>query len=162
MCVPMKVNPMNYLLIISCSQRKVETAELMPAIDLYDGPVYRMLRKMYREGRLLSIDTLIISAKYGLIGCRERIYTYDQRITPERADELRPSTLWKLQTFMENRIGGFDQCFLNLGKNYMRTLEGFHWGLVSTLEASGAIGQRVSQTKAWLERICKENTDGHF
>ena len=29
---------MRYLLLISCSQRKVETPEPLPAINRYDGP----------------------------------------------------------------------------------------------------------------------------
>ena len=59
----------NYLLIISCSQRKVETSEPLPALERYDGPTYRTLRKAMHEGRIpKNLDVLIISAKYGLIG----------------------------------------------------------------------------------------------
>ena len=42
----------NYLLIISCSQRKVETSEPLPALERYDGPTYRTLRKAMHEGRI--------------------------------------------------------------------------------------------------------------
>ena len=37
------------LLLISCSQTKRQDAELMPAIERYDGPVYRCLRKLIRD-----------------------------------------------------------------------------------------------------------------
>ena len=51
----------NYLLIISCSERKVETPETLAAIERYDGPVYRTLRKARREGRIpKKLDVLII------------------------------------------------------------------------------------------------------
>ena len=35
----------NYLLIISCSQRKRQDPESSAAIEVYDGQTYRMLRK---------------------------------------------------------------------------------------------------------------------
>ena len=59
----------NYLLIISCSQRKADTTKPIYAMYRYDGPTYRTLRKLRREGRFLdTVDVLIISAEYGLIG----------------------------------------------------------------------------------------------
>ena len=144
----------DYLLIISCSQRKVQKPYSQPAIDLYDGPTYRTLRKMGREGRdpeNLSIH--IISAKYGLIHAFTHIDTYDQKMTSERASELQSDVQGRLKPY----VHGFDEVFINLGKVYMQTLEGFHWGLLTKLEASGGIGQRTSQMKAWLERIYNEN-----
>ena len=143
---------MRYLLLISCSQRKSENPESCAAIDVYDGPVYRTLRKLRRERRVPpKVDVFIISAKYGLIPCKKPIAAYDQKMTPERAVELAPEVQRQLKS--HQLIRGYDQVFINLGKVYRQTLEGYHWGLVSTLEASGGIGQRVSQTKAFLERI---------
>ena len=149
---------MRYLLIISCSQRKVETTQRIPAIDLYDGPVYRMLRKFYRENpSKTNLGVLIISARHALIPAQFCIEPYEQKMTPERAAELRGDIQDKLAWFIRSTQRatntGFDQAFINLGKVYRQTLEGFHWGLVSTLEATGGIGQRTSQTKAFLERI---------
>ena len=52
----------------------------------------------------------------------------------------------------------FDSSLYQLGQNpYMQTLDRFlTGGLVSTLEASGGIGQKTSQMKAWLNRIYQE------
>ena len=75
---------MNYLLIISCSQRKRQDIDgSCLAIDVYDGPVYRTLRKMLRErGKdLKNLDILIISAKYGLLRHFDTIDPYDQQMT---------------------------------------------------------------------------------
>ena len=151
---------MNYLLIISCSQRKIETPGLLPAIDRYDGPTYRTLRKFCPDGLPpLNLDVVIISAKYGLLRSKQLIESYDQRMTEKRADELRPKVQVELKALIQGRrecpfsLGAYDQVFINLGKTYMRTLEGFHWGLLSTLEASGGIGQKTSQMKTWLERL---------
>ena len=150
----------NYLLIISCSQRKRQDPESSAAIEVYDGQTYRVLRKMGREGTApKNVDVLIISAKYSLIGAQFPIDVYDQKMTAARAKQLRSDIQEKLQRWIATKrwkMGGYDQVFINLGKDYMRTLEGFHWGLLSTLEVSGGIGQKTSQMKAWLERIYQE------
>lgn len=143
---------MRYLLLISCSQRKIETNQRLPAIDLYDGNTYRTLRKMGREGRdPENLTILIISAKYGLIHSKYHIETYDQPMTAERAAELRPKIQGTLKPYLQAH--DFAQVFINLGKVYRQTLDGFHWGLTPTLEATGGIGQKTAQMKAWLERI---------
>ena len=144
----------NYLLIISCSQRKIQSPETLAAIDRYDGPTYRTLRKLRDAGYMpQNLDILIISAKYGLLPCQQPADNYDQKMTPERADALRPALQCKLTSFIDTKRGEYAQVFINLGKTYRRTLEGFHWGLLPTLEASGGIGLKTSQMKAWLERL---------
>lgn len=143
---------MNSLLIISCSERKIESLGTLPAIDRYDGPTYRTLRKLRREGYTFeNLDILIISAKDGLFTSEQPIVNYDQRMTAERADTLRPWIQRGIKAFMDAKQ--YDQVFINLGKTYMRTLEGFHWGTISTMEASGGIGLKTQQMKTWLERL---------
>ena len=135
----------NYLLLISCSARKISTPETLPALDRYDGPTYRTLRKARYEGYIPEhLDVLIISAKHGLIPCQHPVDDYDQVMTPERAEELRPEIQQKLEGLIATKKGGYNQVFINLGKTYMQTLEGFHWELLSTLEASGGIGLKTS------------------
>ena len=151
---------MNYLLIISCSQRKIKTPGVLPAMDRYDGPTYRTLRKFCPDGIMPeNLDVVIISAKHGLLQCKQLITHYDQQMTTERADELRPEVQAELKRLIEDTrecsfsSGAYDQVFINLGKTYMRTLDGFHWGTISTMEASGGIGLKTQQMKAWLERL---------
>ena len=150
----------NYLLIISCSQRKIQSPEPLAAIDRYDGPTYRTLRKFCTGGLPPpELDVVIISAKYGFLRSKQLIENYDQRMTAKRADELRPKVQASLRALIQGKrecpfsLGAYDQVFINLGKTYRRILEGFHWGLLPTLEASGGIGLKTSQMKAWLERL---------
>lgn len=146
---------MRYLLLVSCSQRKIESPGAVYAMYRYDGPTYRTLRKRYRDGRFPdNLDVLIISAKYGLLQWREPILNYEQKMTAARADELRPFIQERLKEIVA--VQQYDQVFINLGKLYIRTLEGFHWGLTSTMEASGGIGLKTQQMKAWLEQIYGE------
>jgi len=129
-------------------------------MDRYDGPTYRTLRKFYPDGHPpLNLDVVIISAKYGLLRCQQLIENYDHPMTVKRAGELRSKVQARLNALIQDSrecpfsLGAYDQVFINLGKTYMQILEGFHWGPLSTLEASGGIGQKTSQMKAWLERI---------
>ena len=143
---------MRYLLLVSCSQRKIESPRAIYAMYRYDGPTYRCLRKRYREGRFPdNLDVLIILARYGLLTWRAPILNYEQQMTATRADELRPFVQERLREIVD--VQQYDQVFINLGKTYMRTLEGFHWGLTSTMEASGGIGLKNQQMQAWLSRI---------
>ena len=148
---------LNYLLIIGCSQRKVQSPGMIPAMDRYDGPTYRSLRKLGREGRdPENLSILIISAQYGLITSHVEIEAYDQKMTPHRADELRPSIQGSLKPYL--KAHNFDEVFINLGKAYRRTLDGFDWGTTPTIEVStGGIGLKTSQMKAWLERLGGNN-----
>ena len=151
------------LLIISCSQRKIQsespeiTKGLMPAIDRYDGPTYRCLRK-FRDANSEkkfpnNLRILILSAKFGLIHPETEIPDYDLKMTAERAEEIRHEVkldLYHCLHFYKIAYRGMDQVFINLGKTYRRTLEGFHWGTISTLEATGCIGLKTQQMKAFL------------
>ena len=148
---------MNYLLIISCSQRKIRTEGPVPAIQRYDGPLYRMLRK--HPFKDAPIDIAILSAHYGLLLCNEPISDYDQKMTLDRASD--PDFQYQVQNRLNlfRKLRKYDQVFINLGKTYMHALENYNWGLISTLEANGGIGQRTSQVKAWIDRIYAERKE---
>ena len=55
------------MLILACSRRKRLDEGLLPAIDRYDGPAFRVLRRFLRERPAGAPDVLILSAKHGLI-----------------------------------------------------------------------------------------------
>ena len=148
---------MNSLLIIGCSQRKIQSSGEIPAMDRYDGPTYRCLRK-FRDtfGFPDNLRILILSAKYNLIFPETHIADYDMEMTRQHAKDIAVDVqcdLIRCLIFYDMAYGGTDQVFINLGKNYMRTLEGFNWGTISTMEASGGIGLKTQQMKAWLERL---------
>ena len=156
----------NYLLLISCSQRKIQSPEVFAAIDRYDGPAYRCLRKFRSEQDEKlpnNLRILILSAKYGLIFPETEIHDYDLKMTAKRAEVMRSGVHQDLSQclyFYQIAYGGMDQVFINLGKAYMLTLGGFGWGRLHTIEATGGIGQKNSQMKAWLEQIYDETHTG--
>jgi hypothetical protein len=73
------------LLILACSQRKRPDAELLPALERYDGPAFRVLRRFLRSRAPDPPDVLILSAEHGLIPRDLPIAAYDRKMTPARA-----------------------------------------------------------------------------
>ena len=141
------------LLIIACSRAKRPELGTMPAIDRYDGPTFRLLRRAARAGLLGDVTVLILSAKYGLIPDGWMIPDYDQCMTPARAAELAGTVslaLWRW-------FGLHSDChdvFVNVGQAYAPALAGLDdWcmarGIIVT-NAGGGIGERLAQTRAWL------------
>jgi len=147
-----------YLLIISCSKRKASLPKVrVPAIDLYDGPFYRIIRKAFREhGRPDNLDIMILSAKYGLITHNEIIANYDQKMTISRAKVLSSPVRVRLaDTLKENR---YEKVLINLGKLYMLALDGSRDLLdeYNVCCASGRIGERIKQLKEWLSNVYQD------
>ena len=144
----------NRLLILSCSAAKKHNCEPMPAIDRYDGPAFRVVRKALADGAI-GPDThiRIVSAKHGLIGEMEWIRDYDQRMTPARAAELASSVSLDLYVWFQKHPV-CDGVFVNVGRDYAPALAGLgdYCGRHSIpyAEAAGGMGQRLVQMKAWL------------
>jgi hypothetical protein len=139
-----------YLLLISCSRRKLRAGSLLPALDRYDGGVYRVVRKTKRDGTLRPhLDIKIVSAKFGLIDGRDRIPYYDQRMDKTRAAKVNPQVRRALGlAFAHAR---YSEIYIDLGKDYLPAVR----GLVIPPEvqqeyAKGRIGQRLSALKKWL------------
>lgn len=137
------------LLIIACSQRKASGLSAGAAWDVYDGVLYRMLKK--RLGPPSSwpawLDVLIVSARYGVIRPGRRIRTYDQTMPAGG----RPG---RWAGMLRRLVAGDHYRFVhvNLGRAY-QTAIGDMAGLFPKAEvtaAAGGIGQRAAQTAAWV------------
>jgi hypothetical protein len=153
---------MGRLLILSCSQRKAASRGRVPALDRYDGPAFRILRKFLREAAADDPIVLILSAKYGLIDSAKRIPDYDCRMSMSRAKELRPAVLEGLSRVLRSRHWG--AIGLCLGKVYRAALEGMEPLLPEDAHVEilgGGQGQRLANLRRWLrcERPCRERAD---
>ena len=147
-----------YLLIISCSKRKTPMYRKRPAIEVYDGPIYRALRKRFNALNAPPVEICIISAKYGLIGARNKIERYDYQMTPQRAIELQRTVVAGVEKILRKRK--YSEIFVNLGATYRIAIDGIERAIPEDTQlifASGGIGKRTSQTVQWLERasLCK-------
>ena len=139
------------LLIISCSDRKINTVGRMPAFERYDGQSYRIIRKAIRDDCFPNnLDILIISAKFGLLAWDAEIEDYDQLMSKAQAQKLRPRIQGDLESFLDGK--NYDRLFVNMGATYLETLEGFDWKkhFNEKIEAKGRIGEKSSQMKSWV------------
>ena len=150
------------LLILSCSQRKHPAPGLLPALQRYDGPAYRVMNKFMRvhpsEARLL--DVYILSAEFGLISAGKPIPNYDRRMTHQRVKELQPPTQPKLKRILSGRQ--YDELFISMGKSYRQVLAGYE-SLISpnlkVIVSRGAIGCKLAELRNWLHEGISESSD---
>lgn len=137
------------LLLIACSNRKVRTKGLLPAIERYDGVTYRVIRKAMREGYFpANVDIKILSAKFGLIDAKTRIPDYDQRMDQGRAKQLQSQVQHELKKQCARKYAGI---YIDLGKDYLIALDDFAFPQNTIIKlASGKIGIRLGKLKRWL------------
>ena len=145
-----------YLLILSCSKTK-KNIDRAPAIELYDGMYYRVLRKNFNLKDNNNLDILILSGKYGLINSNDIIDYYDEVMTPKRAKELQNQVITKLKQELKNN--NYDEIFITMGKTYELALGDEGKEILKKQGAiigNGMIGERLSQLKNWLISITKQ------
>ena len=141
------------LLVMSCSQRKRQTPGLLPAVERYDGPAFKVLRRFLRERPEVAehLEVFILSAAYGLIPAKHPVRNYDQVMTPQRAVELHKDVLATFTAVVGD--GTWTDICLALSRRYMAALEGWDSLIpvgVSTTMADGSQGIRLSRLKRWL------------
>ena len=146
------MNSKRRLLILSCSQRKHASHELLPAIDRYNGPLFFVLRRFLREcprqARLL--DVYILSAAYGLIPMNFLTTLYERKMDVSRIIELQPQIT---TVFSGIRLDNYISICFVLGKTYLKALEGLRDQVLAdtgSIVAYGPMGKRQTQLKKWL------------
>jgi hypothetical protein len=144
---------MNRLLIIACSHRKKPAKEQLPAIERYDGPAFRVLRKFLREGRGPTLRIVILSARYGLIDSDQPIRDYDTRMTQAAAESLRPDVLRRLRLVL--RADPIRSVGICMGRDYSHAVDGLQAHLSEGIRLEiigGGLGQRLTRLRDWLYR----------
>jgi hypothetical protein len=139
------------LLLLSCSQRKKFSEGLLPAIDRYDGPAYRVLRRYLNQNLTPSVDVIILSAKYGLISADDYLPYYDHRLTKGQVHELRHQVITKLETILNSKP--YTNLLICLGKDYLELIHNYEAIIpdgLSVQVATGGIGKKLSILYDWL------------
>lgn len=139
---------MTSLLIQSCSATKEPADAPVPAIDLYDGYFFKIIKKALRADQFQpGLDIIIISAKHGVVEPEEKIGYYDQRMDTERAEELKKRVVNSITGKVSEN--GYDKVWVNLGKDYLPAIDGIQNKVdvpVEIIEGSG-IGMKGKQLK---------------
>lgn len=106
----------NGLVVIGCSRRKRPSLKPVPALDLYQGACFPQLRaRLIPE---LRDRVRILSAKHGLVTANQRLYPYDQRLTPQRACDLRRR---EADTIAE-ALDGMDEVLVVAERRYLHVV----------------------------------------
>jgi cytoplasmic iron level regulating protein YaaA (DUF328/UPF0246 family) len=139
---------MTSLLIQSCSATKESVDTPVPALDLYDGYFFRIIKKALRTDQFQSgLDITIISAKHGIVEPDDEIGYYDRRMDTDRANELNNEVVNAIaKNVTENK---YDKVWINLGKDYLPAIDGLEAAVdvpVDYIEGTG-IGMKGKQLK---------------
>lgn len=141
-----------HLLILGCSKKKCKVPGRVPALEIYDGGNFQVLRKYFREkGWPPGLMVKIISAKHGMIDATTLIETYDRRLDKEAAKKLNPKVL-DILTELELPP---ESVFINLGKNYLPATDGIDtlFSSDNIVYAMGGIGKKMKAMKKWLHDL---------
>jgi len=145
---------MDRLLIIACSQRKTPLKRPVPAIDRYDGPAFRVLRRYLRADNAIVPTVLILSAKYGLIAADRKIRDYDRRLSRAVARELQPHVLEAARDVLGAKI--WHAVGICAGRDYQLALEGLAGLIPEGVRVDvirGGQGSRLAALRNWLIQL---------
>jgi hypothetical protein len=160
-------HPSSRLLILACSATKREDAKYLPAIQRYDGPLWRTLRAADPGGGLAKVAFL--SAHLGFRSADTPIEMYDARMTVEIAAAMkagglgtrwpRPKTQRRVKACGEHpgmHIHSLCECGGHLYLDVMRHFVGLfrQGGYVAAhariTEINGPIGRMRRDRRFWL------------
>lgn len=146
------MNGAKALIVLGCSASKVETDGLLPAIHLYDGPTFRVLRSFLRRNAWPpSLSLAVLSAKFGLIGGLSQIPYYNRRMTPLRAERLSPLVTASLQKLLPTH----QTVDLVMGRGYLDSID-FQAANMTGANfrfAEGGIGTKLNRLHDLLRRM---------
>jgi cytoplasmic iron level regulating protein YaaA (DUF328/UPF0246 family) len=140
------------LLVIGCSNLKRKTQEKISAWSLYDGVVFRTLKRLERAGDFPDdLDIVIISAKYGMVQQKEKIKSYDLRMNSSLAKSQSDKIVHGLKRTLIRRK--YSEVCINLGKDYLLALgTPTEWvpKFTKLTYIKGPIGKRLHDLRAWV------------
>lgn len=137
------------LLLLSCSRRKRRTRKLLTAVERYDGPAFRVLRR-YLSGRpATQPEVLILSAKWGVISGDTLLPHYDRRMTASRLREIRPLVIAKLHEVFKFCL--YSDVFISMSENYLQVIQGLpEIAGVTIYTSRGGRARKLSALYDWL------------
>lgn len=146
---------MSSLLVQGCSKSKNEPGNAVPALDLYSGFFFKIIKKAKREGEFdENIDLCILSAEHGLISPSEKITWYDRRMDTGRAAELAPDVTADIAT----RVNGtYDKVIVNVGGPYNRALKDIE--SVLDIPVHFIEGEGIGYKGSVLKKVIRGNFD---
>lgn len=144
---------MKRLLLLSCTESKRETIVPLPALELYDGPSFQVVRKFLRENTQKELVPVIsvLSAQHGLISSTAQLRQYNMKMTEQLALDIRS----EVQDRLLKLINEYDinELFIVMSKMYSKALGTYRQYLpanITIICANGNPGCQLAQLKRWL------------
>ena len=136
------------LLILGCADRKRDSGGLLPALDRYDGPAYRVIRNFLREYQWPEdVSIAVLSAEHGLFGILKGIRQYDKRMDLATATARAP----ECSTILSKWATSHRSVHVALGKDSMPAVQpGLETLCLESQVFMGGIGQKLHQIKNFL------------
>jgi hypothetical protein len=135
---------------LACSKVKRSQPGPLPALERYDGPLFRVLRKPL-PNPAEPPTVFILSARHGLLGSSEPIPWYDERITENTANALRPRI--RAQWAAQIKNVKFTSLLVGVGKDYELALTDVWLTLPADVKIerlTGSIGRQAARLRDWL------------
>lgn len=145
------------LLILGCSKAKTAHDGLIPAIERYDGPAFRVLRRYLRQRPDPALAVHVLSAEFGLIPADTPIPYYDRQMTTARAEALQPridAALDRLRNHVDAAPIDANNLLVVASNPYLSTLTAAHGGLPGHCVARGSQGKKLAALHDWLYGAC--------
>lgn len=122
----------------------------MPAVERYDGPAFRVLRRYLQRQQNGSPDVFILSAKWGLISGDTPLPYYDQRMTARRATVLRERVRVLLRAVLKPKPS---EIFFLMSESYFQLIDLLEISRITDAHiyaVRGGRGQKLSALYDWL------------
>jgi hypothetical protein len=142
------------LVILGCSERKRLTSRPLRAVERYDGPAFRVLRRHVRQRPREFLHIRILSARFGLISDGVEIPRYNRSLSELDVTEFRPRIELQLEQALRDIRP--ERVFVSLGCRYWPLIEKPLANSVASADvfvAAGGIGGRTSQLAWWLRGV---------
>lgn len=142
-----------HLLIMACSSKKNPTKKEVPAINLYEGVFYSVLRNAFKENPRMRkhIKVLIVSAKYGLMDSDQIISTYELKMDSEIAAQQKESNTKLLQKYLEEIKP--ETVTVVMGEIYLSSVDFDSLNIPITYIKGEGIGYMLGSFKSWLDKL---------
>jgi hypothetical protein len=143
------------MIVMACSATKRDDPGELPAIDRYDGPMWRTLRASLAElGERPLPEVWFLSARYGFHPATLPIVHYDGVLTEARARDLLRMPSSNHVAFAEE-VRRHDRVLFAGGAIYRDTMlrAAPMVRLLSETDGEG-IGHHRAQLRAWIARTC--------
>lgn len=138
------------LLIISCSRRKKRFESPRPAWHVYDGAVFRTLKRIEHENMWpRDLEVLILSAKFGLITPDFLIPYYDQKMPSCQDKKLGKDAIYSLNKYLQEKR--LSELVMNLGITYSEMFRNIIWpSYLNVGSIPGRLGEKLRFTRRWV------------